>query len=190
MRRKHTGHPRTRRAGPRPAIRPGAGQRESPSAYSLLQRSPAPSSRCIPRGGATADLERSLTSEPSPPYQNFRKGRDQNSRNPQDPSVRRQIAQLWMRGGTAWALLQDSAQRAIRGPKPDASSAPVSRTVWTGTGTATLPTTYDGRQAVPCEHEKAPAVLITVVQSAGGVATNSSSLTLSPTASPRCTMDT
>ena len=35
------------------------------------------------RRGATADLERSLTSEPSPPYQNFRKGRDQNSRNPQ-----------------------------------------------------------------------------------------------------------
>ena len=68
--------------------------------------------------------------------------------------------------------------------------SPVSRTVWTGTGTATLPTTYDGRQAVPCEHEKAPAVLITVVQSAGGVATNSSSLTLSPTASPRCTMET
>jgi hypothetical protein len=34
------------------------------------------------RRGATADLERSLTSEPSPPYQNFRKGRDQNSRNP------------------------------------------------------------------------------------------------------------
>jgi hypothetical protein len=33
-----------------------------------------------------------------------------------------------------------------------------------GRGCTTLPTTYDGRQAVPCEHEKAPAVLITVVQ--------------------------
>ena len=64
--------------------------------------SPFPRRRC-----ATADVGRSVTSEPSAAYQNFRKWRDQKSRNPHAVACRH-AAECSARGATsAWSRLGD-----------------------------------------------------------------------------------